>query len=343
MKLATALNYSDDFQESIRRAQDMEKAGVDVITVAEAYGFDGVSMLGYLAAVTERVELASSILNIYSRTPAALAQTAAGLDAVSQGRFILGLGASGPQVIEGFHGVPYKMPLTRTQELIEILRSAWRKDRITADGKVFQIPVPADKGTGQGKPLKIINQMVRERIPIYIASLTPKSVEMTAKLAEGWFPFIYAPELADRVWGDALGAGLGKRDPELGELQIVAGGLVAIGDDCEKYRDLMRPMAALYIGGMGSRKKNFYNDVCKQYGFEAEAEEIQDLYLSGKKKEAMAVVPAELLEKGTLCGDRGYVKERLAAFKEMGVKVLNVAPVGGDPVQQVSELRELLA
>lgn len=342
MKIATMIDYADDFQKTVQRAQEFERAGVDMILIAEAYGFDAVSMLGYLASVTERVELVSAILNTFSRTPACLAQTAAGLDALSKGRFTLGLGASGPQVIEGFHGLPYELTLTRTREIMDICRMIWRRERVQYDGKAFQLPVPAGKGTGQGKPLKMINHPLRDSIPIWLATLTPKSVEMTAEGANGWIPFLFAPELSDRVWGEALKKGLSKRDPALGTLNTVAGGVLAIGANQEGHREKVRPMAALYIGGMGSRKKNFYNDVCKAYGFEAEAKEIQDLYLDGKKVEAMAAVPAELVEKCTLCGDEGYIKDRLAAHKAAGVQVLNVAPVGDDPVGQLAKLRELV-
>ncbi len=342
MQIATALNYADDFRKTVERARRLEAAGVDMILIAEAYGFDAVSVLGYLCAVTERVQLGSAILNTFSRTPACLAQTAAGLDALSNGRFVLGLGASGPQVIEGFHGMPYAQPLRRSQEIIEICRAIWKRQPLSYQGEIFQIPLPAGRGTGLAKPLKIINHPVRERIPIYLASLTPKSVELTARLAEGWLPFLFAPDFAPRVWGKALEQGKARRAAELGPLQIVAGALLAIADDGARYRDLARGMGALYIGGMGAREKNFYNDVCRAYGFEAEARAIQDLYLSGKKDAAAAAVPAELLEKTSLCGDKGYVKERLAAYREAGVTILNVSPVAGDPERQIGELRNLL-
>ncbi len=342
MQIATALDYADDFRKTVERARRLEAAGVDMILIAEAYGFDGVSLLGYLAAVTERVTLASAILNTFSRTPACIAQTAAGLDALSQGRFVLGLGASGPQVIEGFHGLPYAQPLRRTQELIEICRAFWKRERVTYQGEIFELPLPKGRGTGLAKPLKLINHPLRERIPIYLASLTPKSVELTASLAEGWLPFLFAPDLAGRVWGDALAKGSARRAPELGPLQVVAGALLAIGPDAAKYREMARGMAALYIGGMGAREKNFYNDVCRAYGFEAEARAIQDLYLAGRKQEAAAAVPAALLEKTSLCGDRGYVKERLAAYREAGVTILNVSPVAGDAERQIGELRDLI-
>src|SRR5205085_5128875 len=260
-----------------------------------------------------------------------LGQTAAGLDAVSNGRAILGLGASGPQVIEGFHGIPYDRPLARTREIIEICRMMWKREKVEHTG-IYNLPLPEGQGTGLGKALKLINHPVRESIPIYVASIGNKNVAMTAELADGWLPIFYMPEKAHLVWGDALAEGLAKRSPELPALDVVAGGLFAIGDDLEAVRDFMRPQLALYIGGMGARGKNFYNELACRYGFEEEAKKIQDLYLDGKKKEAADLVPAEMLEGMTLVGPEGYVKEKIAAFKESGVTNLQVMSVGADPI-----------
>ena len=344
MRISTSLNYADDFRASATKAAELEAAGVDLIWAAEAYGFDAVSLLGYLAATTQRVGLGTGILNAFSRTPAALAQTAAGLDMLSDGRFTLGIGASGPQVIEGFHGLPYDRPLTRVREIIDICRTVWRRERVEYNGDVFQLPLPPEEGTGLGKPIKMINTPLRSHIPIYVASLGTKSVEMCAEIADGWLPFLFAPELASRVWGDALARGRAKRSADLAPLDIVAGGLLAIGphEQAAKAREIARPMYALYIGGMGAKGKNFYNDVCRAYGFEREAEEIQDLYLAGKKDEAAALVPAELLELGSLCGDKSYVTERVAAYEAAGVGTLNVNPVGPDPNRTLAELREII-
>ena len=341
MRISTSLNYATDPQTAAIQARELEAAGVDRIWIPEAYGFDAVSLLGYLAASTSTVELASGILNTFSRTPALLAQTAAGLDALSGGRFVLGLGASGPQVIEGFHGVPYARPVTRMKEIIQICRAAWRRERLVHDGDVFTLPLPSDQGTGLGKPLKIINHLKRSDIPIYIAALGPRSVEETAATCEGWLPFLVYPERMDQVWGDAVRAGLARRDDTLGELDVVAGGLVAIGDDAAQYRELARPMAALYIGGMGARGKNFYNDVCRDYGFADEATAVQDAYLDGRKEEAAGLLPDELITNTTLCGDEAYVVDRLAAYSDAGVTSLNVNPVGGEPATVLGRLREL--
>ena len=310
MRIGIQASYSGGFQETAAEIRDLESAGLDVAVVAEVYTFDAVSQLGYLAAVTERVELLSAIFPIYSRTPALTAMTAAGLDFVSGGRFTLGLGASGPQVIEGWHGVPYDAPLQRTREIVEICRQVWRRERLDHAGKKYTVPLPADQGTGLGKPLKLINTPVRERIPVMLAALGPKNVELAAEIAEAWEPIFFCPEKAASVWGDSLAAGKAKRDPALGELQVITGVPVAIGDDVEPLLEFVRPALALYIGGMGARGKNFYNDLAVRYGYEAEAKTIQDLYLDGKKDEAAAAVPIELVR--AVLADRAGVLRRRA-------------------------------
>ncbi|MFI7442106.1 LLM class F420-dependent oxidoreductase [Nonomuraea indica] len=328
MRIGMALNYSGGFKETVAELADYEKAGLDIIFVAEAYSFDAVSQMGYIAARTERLEIASGILPIYSRTPTLLAMTAAGMDYVSGGRFTLGLGASGPQVIEGFHGVPYTAPLGRTREVIEICRKVWRREKVEYQGRHYTLPLPPDQGTGLGKPLKLINHPVRPRIPVVVAAIGPKNVELAAELAEGWEPIFYMPEKAADVWGASLAAGKAKRDPELGELDVIAQASLAVGDDVAGLLEMGRPIAALYIGGMGAKGKNFYNDLARRYGYEKEAERIQELYLDGKKDEAAALVPHELLEKMSLIGSEGFVRDRVLAMKESGVTTLNVAPLG---------------
>ncbi|MEU3165040.1 LLM class F420-dependent oxidoreductase [Streptosporangium sp. NPDC006930] len=344
MRIGMALNYSGGFKETVAELADYEKAGLDIVFVAEAYSFDAVSQLGYIAAKTERLQIASGILPVYSRTPALLAMTAAGLDYVSDGRFTLGLGASGPQVIEGFHGVPYTAPLGRTREVVEICRQVWRRERLTYEGRHYTVPLPADQGTGLGKPLKLINHPVRERIPVVIAAIGPKNVELAAELAEGWEPIFYVPEKAADVWGASLTAGKARRDPALGELDVIAQAPLAIGDDVSGWLELGRPMAALYIGGMGAKGRNFYNDLARRYGYEKEAEQIQNLYLEGRKDEAAALVPHELLERTSLIGSEGHVRERLQAMRESGVTTVNVAPLAGtheERVRLVERVREL--
>ncbi|MET8145136.1 LLM class F420-dependent oxidoreductase [Sphaerisporangium sp. NPDC005288] len=344
MRIGMALNYAGGFKETVAELADYESAGLDIVFVAEAYSFDAVSQMGYIAARTERLQIASGILPIYSRTPTLLAMTAAGMDYVSDGRFVLGLGASGPQVIEGFHGVPYTAPLARTREVIEICRKVWRRERLTYEGRHYTLPLPAGQGTGLGKPLKLINHPVRPRIPIVVAAIGPKNVELTAELAEGWEPIFYVPEKAAGVWGASLAAGKARRDPELGELDVIAQATLAIGDDVSGYLEFGRPMAALYIGGMGAKGKNFYNDLARRYGYEREAERIQDLYLEGKKDEAAAQVPMELLEKMSLVGPEGFVRDRVAALRESGVTTINVNPIAGSHKERlalIEKIREL--
>jgi F420-dependent oxidoreductase-like protein len=330
MKITTMMSYAGGFKQAAGDVAAMEKAGLDLVWVAEAYGFDSPSLMGYLAALTERVEIGAAILPIYTRTPTLIAMTSAGIDALSDGRFHLGLGASGPQVIEGFHGIPYANPLGRTREIVEICRDVWRREGpLVHQGKNFTLPLPAEQGTGLGKPLKIIAHPVRSEIPIWIASLGEKNVELTAEIADGWLPILFIPERANDVWGKAIAAGNAKRESSRGAMMINAGGLLAIGEseDVIALREFQRPMVALYVGGMGAKGKNFYNELAIRYGFEKEAEIIQDLYLSGKKKEAEAAVPDEFLELTTLCGPKGYVKDRVAAFKAAGVTHLQVHPI----------------
>ena len=346
MKLSTQLMYAGNPREAADQVAALEKSGLDTVWVAEAYGFDSPTLMGYLAAKTETVEIGSAILNVYSRTPGALAQTAAGLDNVSGGRAILGLGASGPQVIEGWHGLPYDKPLGRTREVVDIVRMALRRERLVHDGKIFHLPLPEGQGTGLGKPLKMLTKPERSSIPIYVAALGQKNVEGTAEYADGWLPFLYAPEKAHAVWGDALAAGTARRPDDLGPLEVVAGGMVCVGDDVKGMLDLARPMFALYIGGMGAKGRNFYNTLACEYGFEAEAAKIQELYLGGNKRDAEAVVPLELLEMVNLVGPASYVRERIEAFRESGVTNLQVMPVpadGGDPAALVAQVKEWVA
>ena len=343
MKISMMITYSDDPRVAVEHAQAMERAGVDQAWVAEAYSFDAVSTLGFLAASTETMELVSGILPIYSRTPTLTAMTAATLDSLSGGRFSLGLGASGPQVIEGWHGVPYDRPLGRTREVVEVCRKVWKRERLEHEGRNYQMPYKGEGATGLGKPLKLINTPLREDIPIYIAAIGEKNVEMTAEIANGWIPIFFYPEKVQDAWGASLAAGKAKRDAALGELEVIAGGMVAITkteEEAAEVRHFARPMAALYIGGMGAKSKNFYNTLFQRYGYEAEAEQIQDLYLAGKKEEAAAAVPDEFLAATNLVGTEGFIKDRLAAFKEAGVTSLTLHPGGEDPLATVAKIKE---
>jgi F420-dependent oxidoreductase-like protein len=343
MRVGIALEYAGGFREAVDHVVELEKAGVDIALVAEAYSFDAVSQLGYLAARTSTMELGSGVFPLYTRTPTLLAMTAAGLDYVSDGRFRLGIGTSGPQVIEGFHGVPFDAPLGRTREVVDICRQVWRRERVNYDGRYFQIPLPADRGTGLGKPLQLINHPVRERIPITIAALGPKNVALAAEIAEGWQPGFFYPEKAQSVWGEALRAGFAKRDPALGPLDIVMSAGLAIGDDMDERLAWAKPQLAMYIGGMGARGRNFYHDMATRYGFEDAANRIQDLYLAGKKAEAVDAVPDELVRHVSLVGSPGFVKERLAACAEGGVTTLLVRPLTQDRREYINLVEKLLA
>ncbi|MFD7198241.1 LLM class F420-dependent oxidoreductase [Streptomyces sp. NPDC059893] len=341
MELSAPLAYAADPRQAADDAAALESAGLDAVWVAEAYGFDSPTIMGYLAARTERMKIGAAILNVYSRTPALIAQTAAGLDAVSGGRAVIGLGASGPQVVEGWHGKAYDKPLGRTRETIELTRRILRREVIDHHG-ITDMPLPPEKGGRLGKPLKILSRPVRPEVPLYVASLGPANVRMTAEIADGWLPTLFIPEKAHQVWGTPLAEGAAKRAPELGPLQVVAGGLLAIGEDAAAARDLARPNIALYVGGMGAVGKNFYNDLAVAYGYEKEAKLIQELYLSGKKKEAEAAVPDELCELMSLCGPESYVRERVEAFRAAGVTMLNVIPVGPEPARLVETVKNWL-
>ncbi|MFD4438664.1 LLM class F420-dependent oxidoreductase [Nocardia sp. NPDC058519] len=341
MRIGLSINYTDGFKETAAEVADLERAGLDIVFVPEAYSFDAVSALGFLAARTERVQLASGILQLYTRTPSLTAMTAAGLDYVSDGRFILGIGASGPQVIEGFHGVPYDAPIGRTRELLEICRKVWRREKLNYQGKYYQIPLPADRGTGLGKELKLINHPVREDIPVLLAALGPKNVELAAEVANGWQPIFFLPERAKDVWGDALAAGKAKRDPALGELDIFAGPALAIGENVTPLLEFVKPHLALYIGGMGAKGKNFYHTLATKYGYGEAADRIQELYLAGDKQAATQAVPDELVRDVSLIGPESFVKERIAAMAEAGVTTLNVTPIAENAAGRVKLIEQL--
>jgi F420-dependent oxidoreductase-like protein len=347
MKLAAFIDRKPTVRETIAHTVDLERAGLDVLWVNESYRFDAISLIGAIAARTSSLEIGTGILNVYSRTPALMAMTAAGCDAVSDGRFLLGLGASGPQIIEGFHGLEFERPYTRIREYIEACRMIWRRETFSYDGETITVPVPPGRGTGLGKSVKLIETPVRADIPIWWASLKARSVAATAEMCQGWLPTMFFPETYREVWGRALDEGLAKRPVGLPELEICAGGILAVGDDIkggekDKALDMRREFMALYIGGMGSLGANYYNEVFSASGYEAEARQIQELYLSGHKKEAEAAVPAKALELSNLVGTPSEVAERVAAYKGAGVTTLLVNTLRGDPLRQIRALRSIV-
>jgi len=342
MRLGMIIDYSGGFGETVELLQEYERNGLGLVAVAEAYSFDSVSQLGYIAAKTDQLHLMSGIFQIYTRTPSLTAMTAAGLDFVSDGRFTLGLGASGPQVIEGFHGLKYDAPLGRTREVIEICRQVWRRQPVEFEGKFYNVPLTKEKGgSGLGKPLKLINHPVRSDIPISVAALGPKNVELVAELANGWQPLFFHPGKVDKAWGEPLEAGYAKRDAALGELDIQLQVQFLIGEPTPEQLAVVRNQMALYIGGMGARDKNFYNQLACRYGYETEAKEIQDLYLSGKKAEAAAAVPDELVEATTLIGDDEAIKRQLAEFDAAGVRTLLLNCLATTSEERVAQVRRL--
>ncbi|WP_131766763.1 LLM class F420-dependent oxidoreductase [Candidatus Protofrankia californiensis] len=346
MRIGMTVSYSGGFAETVAELEDFEKVGLDIVAVPEVYTFDAVSQLGFIAARTSRLEITSGILQLYTRTPTLTAMTAAGLDFVSGGRFWLGLGASGPQVIEGFHGVVYDAPLARTREVVEICRQVWRREPVVHQGRYYQIPLPEGQGSGLGKPLKIINRPVRPRIPIILAAIGPRNVALAAEIAEGWLPLFFHPDKVADAWESALQEGYAKRDPQLGPLDITASVPLAIGEGIEDNTALLQPyraQLALYIGGMGAKGKNFYNDLARRYGYEQAAEVIQDLYLAGHKEQAAAAVPDDLVRDTSLVGPPGYIKERVAAFAAAGVTTLHVTPLAATHAERVHAVEQLRA
>lgn len=350
MRIGMGINYAGDFSETINNLLEFEAAGLDRVAVPEAYSYDAVSQLGYIAAKTETLELATGILPLFTRTPTNIAMTAAGLDYISGGRAVLGIGASGPQVIEGFHGVKYDAPLGRAREYADICRKVWKRERVEYEGKYYKLPLTKeDGGTGLGKPLKLINHPIRDRIPMALAAIGPKNVALAAEKFEEWQPIFFHPDHVDAAFGEPLKAGKAKRDAELGELQISVTTALLISDDetaKDNARALVSHQVALYVGGMGARGKNFYNDLAVRYGYVDEAKTIQDLYLDGKKQEAADAVPDDLVRQISLIGSASEVKDRVQAFEAGGVTMALATPMDVDHaanVQQVRLLKEMIS
>jgi len=311
--------------------QEAERLGFDSVWTAEAWGTDAVTVLAYLAAVTEKIKLGSAIMQMPGRTPTNTAMTAATLDLISGGRFLLGLGTSGPQVVEGWHGQPWGKPLGKTREYVEIVRTALRRDVVEHEGEHYRIPYDGPGATGLGKPLKMMLRPLRADIPIYLAALGPKNVALAAEIADGWLPLFVDPERFDDAFGESLaGAKPG--------FEIAATVSCFVGDDVEALRDALKPYLALYVGGMGAKGKNFYNALVQRYGWKEAAEEIQELYLAGKQREAIAAVPDELVDAVTLVGPKERIAERLAAWRETPVTTLVLGTRQPAALQTLAEL-----
>jgi F420-dependent oxidoreductase-like protein len=334
MKLGLSLGYAPpgtNPSDLFPLVEEAERLGFDSVWVAEAWGTDAVSVLGWLAAKTERIKLGSAIMQIPGRTPGNAAMTAATLDLLSGGRFLLGLGTSGPQVVEGWHGQPWGKPLTKTREYVEIVRTALRRDVVEHQGEHYRIPWDGPGATGLGKPLKLMLRPLRADIPIYLAALGPKNVALAAEIADGWLPIFVAPERFDDAFGASLAAA-----PD--GFEIAATASVLVGDDVAALRDALRPHIALYVGGMGAKGRNFYNSLVRRYGWEDEAERIQELYLSGKQREAIAAVPDELVDAVSLVGPKERIAERLEAWRETPVTTLVLGTTQPEALQTLAEL-----
>src|SRR5919205_231646 len=326
-------------EEQLKLVRDAESVGFDSVWAAEAYGSDTATVLAWLAANTEKIKIGSASFQIPGRSPAMTAITAATLDNLSNGRVILGIGSSGPQVAEGWHGQRFAKQLARTREYVAILRKALARERLEFDGEIYELPLP----DGPGKALKLMIPPVQERIPIYIAAIGPKNTQLTGEIADGWMPTFFSPEHVDEfrklLEEGAERADNGKKIDD--SFDIAPNVSLCIDDDLDAARDVMRPMLALYVGGMGSREKNFYNALVRRYGFEEAADEVQDLYLSGKKDEAAAALPAELIDKTSLVGPRDRVRERLELYREAGVGTLITTPIAPDAEGRTRMMRTL--
>jgi F420-dependent oxidoreductase-like protein len=322
---------------NLELAREADRLGFAVVWAAEAWGSDVVSVLAWVAAQTERVDIGSAVMQIPARTPAMTAMTAATLDTLSGGRFRLGLGVSGPQVSEGWHGVRFDSPLGRTREYVEIVRKAIRRETLRYEGKHYQLPLP----DGPGKALKLIVHPVRDRIPVYLAAVGPRNLELAGEIADGLLAIFFSPEHADDVLGPVR-AGRAKAGLDMDGFDLVPTVPLAVGDDLRACAEPVRHYAALYLGGMGSREQNFYNQIARRMGFEAAARRVQDLYLDRQQREAAEAVPYEFIDQTSLLGPPERIADRLQAFAGAGVTTLTIAPYGEDVEQRTRSLRKLV-
>lgn len=337
MKLGVHIGYwglgltSEDQLEIVLEA---EQLGYDSVWTAEAYGSDAATVLGWLAGQTSRIRLGSGIFQMPARSAAMTAMTAATIDQLSGGRMILGIGSSGPQVAEGWHGQRFARQLQRTREYVAVVRMALARERVQFQGETLELPLP----DGPGKALKLTIAPVQERIPVYLAAIGPKNTALAGEIADGWIPTLFSPEHVSEL-RPLLEEGAQRSGRSLEGFDIAPTVNVYVSDDLEQARNLMRPFIALYVGGMGSREQNFYNNLVCRYGFEDAARRIQDLYLEGKREEAMAAIPDALIDRVSLCGPRDVVRERLAVYRDAGVGTLGVTPVAFSKEERLEQLR----
>ncbi|MGZ6709037.1 MAG: LLM class F420-dependent oxidoreductase [Solirubrobacteraceae bacterium] len=321
-------------EDQLEIVQEAERLGYDSVWTAEAYGSDAATILGWIAGQTTRIKIGSAIFQMPARSAAMTAMTAATLDQLSDGRMLLGIGSSGPQVSEGWHGVRFARQLQRTREYITVVRKALARERLEFHGETIDLPLP----DGPGKALKLTIAPVQERIPIYLAAIGPKNTELAGEIADGWIPTLLSPEHLPQLRA-SLDAGAAKAGRSLEGFDIAPTVNVFVTDDLQSARDAMRPFIALYVGGMGSRDKNFYNQLVQRYGFDAAAREVQDLYLAGKRDEAMAALPDELIDLVSLCGPADRVRDRLAAYRDAGVGTLGITPMAWTKEGRLEQLR----
>jgi F420-dependent oxidoreductase-like protein len=320
--------------DQLEIVQEAERLGYDSVWTAEAYGSDAATILAWLAAQTTKIRIGSAIFQMPARSAAMTAMTAATLDQLSDGRMLLGIGSSGPQVAEGWHGQRFARQLARTRDYVAVVRTALARERVQYEGETLTLPLP----DGPGKALKLTISPVQERIPILLAAIGPKNTALAGEIADGWLPMLLSPEHLPELRMN-LQDGAAKAGRSLDGFRITPNVQVLVSDDLDAARDAMRPIVGLYVGGMGSRDKNFYNQLMQRYGFEAAAKDVQDLYLEGKKEEACAAIPAELIDAVTLCGPEDVVRERLRVYREAGVHTLNLSPMSFDKTERIEQLR----
>jgi len=337
MKLGIFLGYWGlglSSQEQLGIVQEAERLGYDSAWAAEAYGSDAATVLAWLAGQTTRIRLGSGIFQMPARSPAMTAMTAATIDQLSGGRMILGIGSSGPQVAEGWHGQRFARQLQRTRDYVAVVRMALARERVQFHGETLELPLP----DGPGKALKLTISTVQERIPVYLAAIGPKNIALAGEIADGWFPMLFSPEHISEL-RPLLQEGADRVGRTLEVFDIAPTVSVFVTDDIQAARDAMRPILALYVGGMGSREQNFYNQLVSRYGFQAEAKRVQDLYLEGKHEEAMAALPDALIDTVTLCGPAEHVRERLAVYRDAGVGPLGISPIALTFSERLDQLR----